>query len=321
MLKIFMLFSLWNGFSQEGANKSIESLYQTRQFQSIVREYGAKVLELQRPEQYLLAQSYLNLGNKKMAIRIFEIMIEKHPKDGPAYRKLAEIYRQDKKYKQSIEQLNLAIKMNPHYEAAYLDLAQTILEFKPRNRFESRAIFEEMVEKFGKKPEYMEKICDLASKEGQHQIAEKACSQSLELTPNNSTALIAMGHLIRDKMEYQKADEYFTKLLLEHGRDPNIAVACGDYFKERNQTLKAFEAYEKGVTENEFSPYENIIKAAQLACELQLHEKCYLMFKKACGLSKNAKVELRRAMKFLSSLKDQTVTGKFEKLNLECDKP
>jgi len=318
MVKILFILSLWNGFSAQNGEKSLRELYQAKKFQSIVQEYGLKVLELERGDQYLLAQSYINSGNKKMAIRVYQIMIEKNPKDAPAYRKLAEVFQMEKKYKEAIEQLKKAIDANPNYEQAYVQLAKTILEYKPRNRLEARNIYEDLVKKFGNKTEYLQNICDLASKEGQHEVAEKACAQTLESSPNNPVALIAIGHLIRDKMEFEKADIYFNKLLLEHGSDPKIATASGDYFRERKQFLKAFEAYEKSIQSEEAS-YEMVLKARDLACEIHLIDECYLLFIRSCKLRKSIKLEIRKLLAERKSEIDQDWVKKFSNLIKECD--
>jgi len=317
MLYLFIFISLWNGFAQEMVGESIESLYQKKQFKTIVQEHGAKVKELGRYEQFLIAQSYAHLGHSKNAIQVFEIMLERHPKDAPARRKLAEIFRKEKKYDLAIKHLKQAIEVNPNYEPAYIDLADTILEVKPRNRVEARLIYEDMLKKFGKKVEYLSRICDLAAKEGQHTTAETACKQTLQISPSDPIALITLGHLIRDRAEFEKADEYFTKLLEEHGENPQIAAACGDYFKERKQLAKAFEAFQKAA-ESEHATYEHFIKAGTLACEMFISDKCYQIFEKSCTFSRDPRPEIRRSLNLIKSTISSEMRNKFDELILRC---
>jgi tetratricopeptide (TPR) repeat protein len=244
-------------------------------------------------------------------------MLEQHPKDAPARRKLAEIYRKQKKYDQAIKQLKLAIEINPNYEPAYIDLADSILEVRPRNRLEARLIYEDMLKRFGKKVEYLSRICDLAAKEGQHKTAEMACKQTLQMSPSDPIALITLGHLIRDQAEFQKADEYFTKLLQEHSNDPQVAAACGDYFKERRLLSKAFEAFEKA-TESDQSSYEHFIKAGALACEMSISDKCYYFFEKSCAFSKDPRPEIRKSLNLIKSTISPEARNKFDQLILKC---
>ena len=318
MLKFLILISLWNCFGSEVVPDSIESLYQVKNFQTIVQDFGAKVLELDRSDQFLVAQAYFNLGNKKMAIKVFELMIERHPKDAPARRKLAEIYRQEKKYKEAIENLKLAIEANPKYEQAYFELASVILEFKPRNFLEARMVYEDMVQKFGSKIEYLRHVCDLSVKEGQHIAAEKACKQALQLLPDDTVSLISSGLILRDKREFDKSDEYFSKLMTKYTDNPVILVASGDYFKERKLLSKAFEAYEKAA-QSDSAEYAHILKAAILACELQFQDKCYQFFEKACSFGMQTKADLRQSMNVIKGLNDKQWMARFEQLAMSCD--
>jgi tetratricopeptide (TPR) repeat protein len=314
MLKILFLFSLLKGFATE---ESLEALYQKKMFRTIVQRYGTKLIELERADQFLLAQAYMNLGNSKMSLRVFEIMIEKNPKDSPAYRKIAEIHRKEKKYREAIQSLKKAIELTPKYEQAYYELAQTILEFKPKNRMEVRMVYEDMVTQFGNKIEYQKHICDLAVKEGQHLVAEKSCKIALQLSPHEPLAVIGMGQILKDKLEYEKADAYFTKTMNEKGDDPLIAQACGDYFRERKQLTKALEAYEKAIA-SEGVTHPLLLSGATVACEVQQLEKCFQFYEKACSLSVKTRVDLRRSMTFVSVSQDPLWIEKFENLIASC---
>lgn len=311
------VFLMLPGFCLFAQEASIQALFQAKNYQALIQQFGPKVANLERGSQYLVAQSHLKLKNSQAAIRVYELMLEKNPKDAPAWRQIAEVHRADRKFVDAISALKKSIEINPQYEAAYLEMAEVILEYKPRNRLEARMVYEDMVQKFGPKVEYQKNICDLAVKEGQHDIANKACSAVLQNSPEEPLALIAIGQMHRDKREFDKGDAYFNRMMAEHSQSHQVLFASGEYFKERRQFAKALEAFQKAA-ELDPKSYDYAIEAAKAACEVQNFTTCLKFLTQACGLDSKARVEVRRAATRVKASPNKEMQTQFEDLSYTC---
>ncbi|GEM_PF-3053344 len=290
------------------------------QAESLIKNSGTNLSNLDRDKANELALAYVKVGNMGGAQKIYELIIEKNSKDAPALRKLAQIQRKLKKYSLAISTYKKAIEANLKYEAAYLELSDTILEYKPKNRLEARLIYEDMILVFGEKSNYFSRICELATDEGMHEAAQKACKKTLQLDPANSVAKICLGHLLRDQGLLEEADDYFTKLISGGGGDYSINISAGKYFVDRGQWARAKMAYEQALSERA-DDKQALLGLAKSACQIQDLNACYLSYQKACEHSDFlVRTELRRSlvMAKISSQKDQI--KKFQDLIISCNK-
>lgn len=296
----------------------MQELYDKEQYDLLIKNYSSHTGQMDVGGLYLLGQSYQRKKEYDSAIRIYELIIKKNEKEAPAYRKKAEALVEARRYPEAIKNLKKAIELNPKYEVAHVELAETILKYKPKNRADARSIYEDLVKTFGLKLEYQVQICDLSVKEGHHKMATQACQKVLKLNPSNAVALIGLGQILKDQMEFEKSDKYFNKIKNDFLESEQVQFYVGEYFQERGQWPKALESYQRAA---ELKPKElrYLIAAGRGACELQNLSECFNYFEKACQLDEKAKMELRRSFPLVRAAKNQEQILKFEDLILKCN--
>lgn len=295
----------------------IVSLFEKKQYEAIILKWGGQALQLKREEQFLLAQSYFYQKNNKQAIRIYELMLQTNPKDAPAWRKIASLYKEEAKFSEAISALKKAIEINPNYEPAYLELAQSILGYKTKSWYEVRMIYEDLVAKFGLKIEYQREICDLAVKEGQHVAAEEACTKAIKLKADDTKVLLAQGQLLRDLQKTEQANSFYTNLSVKFDKDFNVQLVCGDYFKAQGKKILAIECYQKA---NHLQPdYPGLdLHLARLGCEMQNWDLCDEKYRSVCKTNKKIRSEVRVRIKELKDLGATDFINKFEETLKSC---
>ena len=307
-------------FTQPLLSQTVTEFYQGQQFSQLVEKYGDKVKELSRQERHLLAQAYVQLNNIKQAIRVYENLVEGDVKDAPSYRQLAHLYKKENKVTQVIAYLKKAILANAKYEIAYKELADYILEHKPKNLLEVRMIYEDMVEVFGLKIDYQQHICDLAVQEGQHKRAQIECDKALKLDAHNITVNLAMAYLKRDLQEFQESDKMFSALAQKFPEDSRVQRSCGEYFIERKLYSKALPCLEKASTLQP-EQWKTLLLTAQAAWEIQNLAVSVSWFEKACALDPKTRFEIKKILQQMPATALIEWRQKFEALVTNCQKP
>lgn len=304
--------------SAEKTKKSaVVVLFEKKAYNEIISQWGGQALELNREDKFLLAQSYYYQNNHKQALRIYELMLQSNPNDAPAWRKMAAIYKLDSKYSLAISALKKAIEINPNYEPAYLELAETVLAYKPKSWYEVRMIYEDLVAKFGLKIIYQRAICDLAVKEGQHIVAQEACAVAIKLKPDDTEVLLAQVQLLKDLQQIDKAHEIYSSLVIKYPKDFKVQLASAEFFKAQGKKLLAIESYEKAI---QLKPDQAdlLLELAPLACEMQKWQLCLDKYEAICQKNKKIRSELRVRIKELNDIGATDFVAKFEKLLKDC---
>lgn len=314
--KVFLSWVHWVTLSW-AQTLSLEKLYVKKDYKTLISQYSTQLKELDRNQLYLLAQSYAKLNRYQEAYATFDYMLQKNPTDLAVLREWALLLTKQKKYKQAIEKLNEAIKADPNYELAYVTLGETILQYKPKNFMELRILYQDMVERFGAKEDYLYKVCLYATQEGQHQEAQTWCQRTLKANPQHALAKVHLGQILADQKEYEKADSYFNKILPDVTHSPEALLQIASYFEQRGQKAKAFEVLAHA--KNSFKSHvEYQIRCASLACSLGFIQECYESFELACHAEPKSVLALKKVKNFVKSSNNKTWVERFYNLETHC---
>ncbi|MCS6838345.1 MAG: hypothetical protein NZ480_05810 [Bdellovibrionaceae bacterium] len=285
--------------------------------QEIVATYAKKIDQLSNQQLLDLADAYKKMGNNQGAIRIYEFMIQNEKGNDLPFLGLGRIYWQEKKYNLAVRKFAEALEKNNKDPQTYIEMGQLILESKPKNFVEVRMLYEDLVHKFGPKLEYEIKLCELATLEGQHELAKKNCEKVLKKEPQNFSAQYHLILVFKDTSQWQRADQMADELLKNPSLTFEQRYQLAMYFEERGNVVKALSTIEPHLTNSEASA-KSLAKAATWSCSLQNFDPCYEYFRKACIQDSKVSIDIRKAMSFIKMTKDPKMIERFELLYHQC---
>ena len=159
------------------------------------------------PLEGALAIAYTNISRYQQAIQHGDLAVRIDPMDSGARRSYSYPLILTGRYTEAIEQLEIAISINPNLTAPYFELASLyrridnpemgvaiynrILEFEPRNE---RAYL---------------RLCETLAAVGRFQEAEVYCDNSLSIAPNYASAHRMLGQLQYSRRNYEGSIESF----------------------------------------------------------------------------------------------------------------
>jgi len=155
------------------------------------------------------------------SIASFQASIKLSPRTDYFYANLAKAYKSSGDYNKSIEALQNALKANP---------------FNPFHNIEIARAYREWSDKIKDNPADKESKLDLSLAEYQ---------KLLILTPKNPQPLKEMGNIYFSKQDYNKALEYYLKVVAMDNQQTDIYYIIGKAYKQLGDIAKTIECYEK----------------------------------------------------------------------------
>jgi tetratricopeptide (TPR) repeat protein len=246
-----------------------------------------------------------------------QILVSKFAKDENLRLALALSQSAAKEDVAAIQTLKELIKLNSKFEPAYIQLANIIQRRQPRNIFEVRSTYEDLIRAVGPKPEYLVRLCDLTTREGQHSLAFRYCQQAIKQKPSEVSSFI---NLIKVQFQTGREVAAHENLLRTKKRFPDSLELwryAGSVYANDKNYLMAYQAYQKA-HELDAADVETRLGLAKAALQLNLYEEAHRHFTRACQSDRSIRVEIRRAVTVLRTARVGDWTEKFEQLAQQC---
>lgn len=201
------------------------------------------------------------------SVELHKIIIEKDPYNYQAWYNLGHGYNCIWEYEKAIDALEYSYIINPDFESAYLDCADTCLQIRDYQR--ALDIYIEANNKFGPNDELMVNIAHcyiFLSKIG---IAKQWLLKAIKLDAYNDEALFLLGECYSlDKVWYNAINAYHKAIQIETRRE--------EYYLGLAKAFVAVEDYKKAIF--------NFQMATETGPEDTLYWKEYICFLIRLGL-------------------------------------
>lgn len=295
-----------------------QKAFQENKHQEVIDLISPHIESLDRNSLLNLAKSYAEIGNQSLAIRMAQLITGKNPKDLQAKTFIATQYVTQRKEKDAVNLLKEVLNENSKYLPAYDVLINIYSQRKDASqnakkttRYELRLVYQDMLEKIGESPKYLENLCRLSTQDGLYEIAEKYCSRGIELDPKNAENHVYLGvcHLMTGREKsgdaiLKNAASRFSKSYLAQER-------YAARLAEQKNFVDAFKYYTKAT---ELAPNESDlwIGLGQTAIEIQKYEVSLQSFVRNCEINKKVAPAFRAAVSTLRTNKASDWVTKFQ---------
>lgn len=155
------------------------------------------------------AKIYLKFGQNNKARRILIKFIEKHPGSYFSHKLLADIYEQEGKYEEAIDEFVLAVDINKKDYDSYYEIAFLLNQTEKIE--ESKKMLEELLEK---KPEYYKASDLLGTILYSQELFRESVNvylRAIEYNPDKYELYYGLGMAYTRLNDFQAAKEYYEK--------------------------------------------------------------------------------------------------------------
>lgn len=268
---------------------------------------------------YLRGLLYKKLKRYKNSLKDYFTIIKRRPEDNSAYNNRGLVYEELKDYKLAERDYKKAIALNPKHITANNNLGEL---------YEKLNKYEEALECYNKQLQIEEDDYYYINrawcymKLHRYSEAEKDFNNVIETNPQNIYAYNGMGKMFMEQKEYEKAAEYFKKLLdvdntdyskytydnicecyeklkenklaekylseaiEKYPNDESFYLSRGLFYSNHDEKAKALEDYEKAININpKYSyAYNNM---GVVYRDMKQYEKAIEFYKKAIAIKPN----------------------------------
>ncbi len=222
----------------------------------------------------------------------------------------------NKKTSEALESLKTALELNPKYQPAYEKLAQMYEQKK--NPYELRILYQDMLEKIGRKPPFLNKLCEInTTQDYQEDQALFYCKQAITKDPKTPENYVYLGIIQKNGGSDEEAKKTLRAAANAHSKSEFAQYTYANLLDEQKNYVEAAKYYQK-CTEADKASARCWIGAARMNFEIHKYEQALEAFKKSCALDRKNAVSFRKASNALKSQKDSIWVKQYEKASEGC---
>lgn len=281
----------------------------------------SKIELLDRAGFLMLARTHEKRAESSEMLRAVNLLLAKDEKDEEALvlQGNAILLRPgagDKggKVTEAKEAYKKALEANPKYQPAYAALAKIY----QKNPYELRILYQDMITTFGAKSEFLAKLCEISTNDGDNEEGEKYCNQGIAKDSKVPENYVHLGIIAKQKGDQEKAKKLLKEAAAKFPKSEFAQYETANFLMNRKDDLEAYNYFQRCLRADARSE-RCLIGLGLSGVQIQKHEQAYNSMKQAChiGGRKHAAM-VRRAASVLRSQKALQWSTRFEDLASGC---
>jgi tetratricopeptide (TPR) repeat protein len=271
--------------------------------------------KLDRKSMILLAVAHEKKNEASNMIKVATLLTSKDPKDYEGFYLLGAGQLMAKKNTEALESLKTALEINPKYQPAYEKLAQMYEQKK--NTYELRILYQDMLEKIGKKAEFYTKLCDINTKDFQEDQAILYCKEAITKDPKVADNYVNLGIVQQQGGNPDEAKKTLKAAADSHSKSEYAQYTYANLLDEQKNYVEASKYYQACAVADEKSArcWNGYAKSS---FEIHKYDQALEAFKKACKLDRKNAPAFRKATTALRNSKDSTWVKPYETASESC---
>ena len=292
--------------------------YRVRDFQKVVALLSPQVDKLKRNELILLGNAYSGLKNHKAAIKTFTSLLANQGKDSEVKTLIGREQMRLGLENEALATLKEALNENDKFEPAYLYSAQ-IYE-KRGNKYELRLLYQDLIEKLGEKPQYVLKVCELATLDGHYELAEKSCRRSIQINSKEPLSYVYLGMTLKETGDPKQGQSFIKQAADSFQKSDFAQITYAQFLEDQKNFVTAFSYFKRATLANPQS-ITAWLGVGRNATEVQKYEVAFDAFQRACRINANQTLpQFRRAASTLRTYGVSKWLDRFESSIENCGK-
>lgn len=286
------------------------------------REYG-QVIDLLTSDlnhisqslKMMLVQSLEEEKNYQEEIRVIQLILKSNPQNHLLLTRLGNAYAELKNTDEASKFFRLAITNQPKYLPAHESLLY--LFESTNNLYEARIVIKDMVKLFGRKVDFLHKLCRIDSVDGYLESSTKVCLEAIFKDPKYPDSYVYLANNYRDAGEKEKAQKSYADAAKRFPFSEFVQSAAGLYFIENHDFYSAYRYFGQAVKVDK-SSVRALVGLAKSAIEIGEYREALESFMRACRSDKSVAGDFRRAAAQLRMKRVDQWIGEFESKSSLC---
>ena len=293
-----------------------ESLFKSGKYSEVTDLLWKSIDKLDRKSMILLAVAHEKKNEPANMSKVATMLTTKNEKDYEAHYLLGTAQFMSKKNSEALESLKTALEINPKYQPAYEKLAQMYLEKK--NTYELRIVYQDMMDKIGSKPAFLNKLCELNTVlDYQEDQALLYCKDAISKDPKNADNYVYMGLVQKNGGDDAKSKATLKSAADSHSKSEFAVYTYANLLDEQKSYLEAAKYYQACVSADQKSA-RCWVGVAKTSFEIRKFDQALEAFKKACKLDRKNAATFRKATTTLRNSKDLSWVQPYETASEGC---
>lgn len=247
-------------------------------------------------------------------VRAANLFVAKTPNDEEVLTALGVAQHRRGKIAEAKNALKKAIDINKSYQPAYEALSKVY----EKNLFEQRLLYQDMIEVFGPKAEFLSKLCWISRSDGDNEQGLQLCTQAIAKDPENAENHVNLAIITKQKGDGEKAGQLLKEAAKHFPKSESAQLEAAIFYEDAKNYVDAYSYFEACLKISEGSE-RCMIGAGNSGLQLQKFARAYELFKQLCrqaGRKNSAAV--RKAAQSVRLAKSGDWTSKFEDLSDHC---
>ncbi len=292
-----------------------QKAFDNKDYEKVVDLLMPKLADLSRESILILGKSQSELKNQTAAIKAYSAGLSQQPKDIEMKSLIGfELFKSGKD-RDAMTTLKEVIETNPKFLQAYRYLIQ-IYE-KKKNKYELRLLYQDMVERFGEKPEFITKLCNLTSLEGFFDLALKYCTLGIQQNAKEPENYVYLGLAYKDTAKPELAEKNLKQAADTFSNSEISQVTYGQFLEDKKDFIHAYDYYQRAILKHKDS-LAGWLGVGRAGLEIQKLQESLGGFEAACKIDKSALPAIRRATNTLRLTKNEVWKKRFEAATENC---
>ncbi|UYL10617.1 tetratricopeptide repeat protein [Bdellovibrio sp. SKB1291214] len=294
-----------------------QEFYNQKDYEKVTLLLWKQIDKIDRPAILLLARAHEARNETGDMIRALNNLIGKNDKDFEAYSLLGNAYVLQKKPKEALESYKSAIEANPKYEPPYNALMKMYETRQPPNYYEMRILAQDMIDNIGKRPEYLEKLCEVNTNDGTFEAGVTTCREVIQKDPKRASAYVNLGLSMKGMGDDDKAKATLKKAADDFPKSEFAQYTYGNLLEEDKSSIEAMRYFKTG-TEADPKSARSWLGLATSSFDNKKYDVSLIAYKNACKFDKKNAVAFRKATTILRNSRVTEWVGKFESASENC---
>ncbi len=207
----------------------------------------------------VLIQEYVRTGRFDVAMRGFELLLERQPDDIEALLGRAWVWEQRFEYANAVADYRRAVQLEPENDQARLRLAQTLVITGPAS--EALVHFERLHQEQPDDPDLLLGLARCRRQLGQAEAAKQLLASLLAKHPTNANALNERGKVALDEGKFEEAEPWLRKAAEQAPFDRQANYNLSQCLKKLHRDTEARRYEEKvALIDKDFKRLDELTK-------------------------------------------------------------
>lgn len=273
-----------------------------------------------------LAGAYHQTSAFKDEIRIIQLLLVKNDVNPQAHFILGHAHfaysktllptEKPKEESLAIEAFRKSIQQNPKYKPAYDGLLEIFIAND--NRYEARGVLNDIISKFGKRPEAYNELCRLLALDGFLEQGIETCDQAIKLSPQHANSYVYLARAYSDKDDTKKTGAILTQAVKKFPKSEFVATAAGDFYLTQKNFPVAIRYFKQSTLINPKSSQAHLLLGKSYVSNSQFKEGLP-HFIQACEIDVHTKDSFQEVLGKVRQLAPDEIENQYSQAFHSCN--